>query len=343
MKYIRVLHLLSPGTPSPIMPVDMAVRMCLASSPPLRSLLSNYDTGCSSSPAAALLPRCQPLRPCLSSGRCGDAFSNSVAMVTQTSPPGSAEVSGGLRWLSRKKKSVVFADSRGLTLAAVHVFSEAEDDPLSELQFQLTEVEGATAGLHLREHRGLVLDFIQPAADYLDLRNRLKAQQVCLETCSVQEGLLSGTVQVQNLCFNKSVSVRITFDSWRSFQDVPCLYLNNVYGCPNTDTFTFSISILVPDVLQPSNRVEFCIKYQTQDQTFWDNNHGNNYGLVVASSDGSWAQSAEMTARLEVQRDAGREKREDMEFDPFGSPRTSAGIFPEWQSWGHIENSAPYW
>ncbi|XP_044033910.1 protein phosphatase 1 regulatory subunit 3C-B-like isoform X2 [Siniperca chuatsi] len=349
MNCTRVLHILSPrpGGPSPIMPVDMAMRICLASSPPLRSFLSNYDNRCSSS-ASALLERCEPLRPCLSSGRCGDSFSNNVATATATSKTASAEMGSGPTWLRRKKKkSVVFADSRGLALTAVHVFNEAEDDTLTELQFHLTEIEGATVGLHLGDNKdtaecgsGLFLHFTQPAADYLDLRNRLKAQQVCLETCSVQERLLSGTVQVRNLSFDKSVSVRITFDSWRSFQDVACLYLNNVYGCPDTDTFSFSIS--VPEVLQPSNRVEFCIQYQTQDQIFWDNNHGNNYRLAVADPNGSLTQITENTAGLEIQRDHSREKREEMEFDPFGSPRTSAGIFPEWQSWGRVETSTPY-
>ncbi len=49
---------------------------------------------------------------------------------------------------------MVFADSRGLALTAVHIFSEAEDDPLTELQFHLTEIEGATAGLHLGDCKG---------------------------------------------------------------------------------------------------------------------------------------------------------------------------------------------
>ncbi|XP_035517143.1 protein phosphatase 1 regulatory subunit 3C-B-like isoform X2 [Morone saxatilis] len=317
------------------MPVDMAMRICLTSSPPVRSFLSNYDNRCSSS-AAALLKHCEPLRPCLSS------FSSNIATATTTSA--STELGGGgPAWLRRKKKkkSVVFADSQGLALTAIHVFDEAED-PLAELQFHLTEIEGATAGLHLGDSEeapdcgpGLVLDFIQPGSDYLDLRNRLKAQQVCLETCSLQERLLSGTVQVRNLSFDKSVSVRITFDSWHSFQDVPCLYLNNIYGRPDTDTFSFSI--LVPEVLEPSNTVEFCIQYQSQDNTFWDNNHGNNYRLAVMDPNGS------IESTVGMERDRGGEKKEEMEFDPFGSPRTSSGIFPEWQSWGCVETSAPYW
>lgn len=187
----------------------------------------------------------------------------------------------------------------------------------------------------------LVLDFVQPAADYLDLRNRLKAQQVCLETCSVHKCLLSGTVQVRNLSFEKSVTVRITFDSWSSFQDVPCLYLNNIYGCPDIDTFSFSIS--APEVLEPSGTVEFCIQYQTQDHTFWDNNDGKNYRLVVVDLNSSPTRDTKTTAGLKIQRDHGGEKSEGMEYDPFGSPRTSAGIFPEWQSWGCVETSTPYW
>lgn len=61
----------------------------------------------------------------------------------------------------KKKKSVVFADSRGLALTVVHVFNEAEDDALNELQFHLTEIEGAaTAGLHLGDNKGrwLIID-----------------------------------------------------------------------------------------------------------------------------------------------------------------------------------------
>uniref|UniRef100_UPI003AABCB6F protein phosphatase 1 regulatory subunit 3C-B-like n=1 Tax=Centroberyx gerrardi TaxID=166262 RepID=UPI003AABCB6F len=345
MNCTRVLHILNPrpGVPSPIMPVDMAMRICLASSPPLRSFLGNYDNHCNS-PATVLLSRCKPLRPCLASGRCGDASGggNSFASTTATM------VSAGSRaWPRRKKKSVVFADSRGLALTAVHVFDEAEDDQLAELQFHLTDLEGATARLRLGDdpdpaERGsaLVLDFTQPGADYLELRNRLKAQQVCLESCSVQEHSLSGTVQVRNISFEKSVSVRITFDSWRSFQDVPCRHLNNVYGCPDTDTFSFTIP--VPEVLEPSERVEFCLQYEARDQTFWDNNHGNNYGLLASDPDGNPTRSSGGTAGMEIRRDDGGE-RSEMEFDHFGSPRTSAGIFPEWQSWGRIENSAPYW
>lgn len=49
---------------------------------------------------------------------------------------------------------MVFADARGLALTAVHVFNEAEDNLLSELQFHMTEIEGATSELPLVPREG---------------------------------------------------------------------------------------------------------------------------------------------------------------------------------------------
>lgn len=207
--------------------------------------------------------------------------------------------------------------------------------------FQVASTPLPVCLLGTRDCGSLILDFVQPAADYLDMRNRLKSQLVCLETCSIQDRMLSGTVQVRNVSFEKSVWMRITFDSWRSFKDVVGLYLNNIYGCPDIDTFSFSI--LIPEVLEPSHLVEFCIQYQTHDQTFWDNNRGRNYRLVVADTKGRPALSTQTSPSLKIQGGCIGEKGNGVEFDPFGSPRTSAGIFPEWQSWGHVEDSAPYW
>ncbi|XP_034062199.1 protein phosphatase 1 regulatory subunit 3C-like isoform X9 [Gymnodraco acuticeps] len=313
------------GALSHMMPVDMAMRFCLAGSPPLGSFL---------------LEHCSPLRPCLSSGLHGDACTNTT--VTRRSAV-----------CLKKKRNVVFADSRGLALANVHVYNEDEDQLLTENQ-DLKLRDRTVENQHLRDRTGenqdlrdrtgenqdlrdrtdgspaLVLDFTPPVADYLELRNRLKAQQVVLETCSLQERLLSGTVQVQNLCFQKNVWVRITFDSWRCFQDVPCSYLNQVYGSPDTNTFSFCVC--VPEVLHPKDRVEFCVQYHTPEGTFWDNNQGNNYRLV----DPSPGENQEIPG-LQIQ----NQKQRD-QIDPFGSPRTSTGVFL-WQSCGSVETSAPYW
>lgn len=73
-------------------------------------------------------------------------------------------------WMNRKKKkkNVVFADSRGLALTAVHIFDEAEENLLTELQFQLTEIEGATAGLHLGDDTGEEHNQQKPVSSHVD-------------------------------------------------------------------------------------------------------------------------------------------------------------------------------
>lgn len=114
----------------------MAISVFLANSPPLHSFLGGYDN--------PLLKRVEPLRPCLSN----------VRLVTRN-PTASAEILGHPAWKKkRKKKRVVFADSRGLALTVVHVFNEAEDNLLSELQFHMTGLEGATSELRLVPSQG---------------------------------------------------------------------------------------------------------------------------------------------------------------------------------------------
>ncbi|XP_066537846.1 protein phosphatase 1, regulatory subunit 3Ca isoform X2 [Hoplias malabaricus] len=246
--------------PGPVMPVDVAVQLYIAHSPPLRSFLSSYEEYRTRNRVNSHF---KPLRPCLSP-------------KTQLGVP-------CLGWQASKnkaKKKVVFADSKGMSLTAVHVFSSPdsrEARTLSRLQF-VDDLETATAALRINTVQSRVLDFPQPAADYVDFRKHLTKNSVCLENCTLQERALTGTVKVRNLAFEKSVQVRITFDSWKTYQDIECSYMNNVYGCQDTDTFSFALEL--PAYIPPLEKVEFCLSYVAGGHTHWDNNDGRNYGLV---------------------------------------------------------------
>ncbi|CAL8297866.1 unnamed protein product [Merluccius merluccius] len=325
-----------------VMPMDMAVRFYIAHSPPpLRGLLaSSYEdlqrgrrslaSGAQrGSSQASPQGRNRPLRPCISSSQ---------------------------RALDSRKKRVVFADSRGLSLTAVHVFSDREQPragPSSEdLLFQMTDLE--TVAMEMKVQTSLRLDFQQPSGDYLDFRARLLRNGVCLESCSLQRRSLTGTAKVRNLGFSKSVSVRITFDSWASHSDAACTFMNNVYGCQDTDTFAFSLEL--PARVSPQHRVEFCVCFRVAGQEFWDNNDGRNYVLRQAG----WKEELptppappptspappRAAADLRKPGDSGTHvamRLLDAELDQFGSPRTSSGLFPGWQSWGPAEVSTAYW
>lgn len=325
--------------PGPVVPMDVAMRFCISHSPPpLCGFLGPYEELQRAKKRVKQQQQqlYKPLRPCISNQqRAAAAADNSDHGCVGWSAGGKAG-----------KKKVVFADTKGMSLTAIHVFSKFDDEPYrrakqaDELQFDLSDLEAATVDLKISPVRSLALDFKQPSADYLDFRNRLIQNAVCLENCSLQERSLSGTVKVRNVGFEKSVQLRATFDSWASFTDVPCTFMNNVYSCQDTDTFAFVLEL--PAYVAPHNRVEFCICFQVQDQTFWDNNDGKNYTLKHLGWNGEELSGEEPAEHRKPPEQKGG-KLPEMEFDHFGSPRTSSGLFPGWQSWGQIDSAVPYW
>ncbi|XP_072246610.1 protein phosphatase 1, regulatory subunit 3Ca [Leuresthes tenuis] len=343
MSATSVLTSFSPSAmPGPVMPIDMAMRFYISHSPPpLRGFLSSYEdlhrakNRVNQSTARGRSQRLyKPLRPCLS---------NQQKTVDDASC---------LAWNKSKagKKRVVFADTKGMSLTAIHVFSKFDDEPYQnkrgsditeELQFDMSDLETAAMDLKISSVRSLALDFKQPSADYLDFRSRLIQNSVCLENCSLQQRSLTGTIKVRNIGFEKSVQVRATFDSWASFSDIECTFMNNVYGCQDTDTFAFVLEL--PADIPPQNRVEFCVCFKVQDQTFWDNNDGKNYTFKHAGWSGEDINTTSAEQRKPSEHKSGVGKIVELEVDQFGSPRTSSGFFPGWQSWGQIETTVPYW
>ncbi|XP_044540396.1 protein phosphatase 1 regulatory subunit 3C [Gracilinanus agilis] len=300
---------------SSVMPVDVAMRICLAHSPPLKSFLGPYDEF----RRRNFMNRLKPLKPCLN-----------IKHETKAQ-------NDWKRSPSRTKKRVVFADSKGLSLTAIHVFSDFQEEPVWDLQFDLLDLGDVTTGLKLHEEKNLILDFPQPSTDYLSFRNRLQKNMVCLENCSLQERALTGTVKVKNMSFEKKVQVRITFDTWKTYTDVDCVYMKNVYGGSDTDMFSFSIDL--PLVIPTQEKIEFCISYNSNGHVFWDNNEGQNYKIVHAQwkPDGVQTQTASQDCTF-------HQTPTKTEFDSplFGSPRLASELFPEWHSWGRMENLASY-
>lgn len=229
---------------------------------------------------------------------------------------------------SRKAvKQVTFADHKGLPLSRVKVFSEFKD-PI-DIPLNIQETLSSTP---LAEEDKLVLDFMQPASDYLHFRQSLERNCVCLEHCMIKEKALAGTVKVRNLSFEKSVKLRVTFDTWRSYSDVDCLYQKDSYPSSYSDTFSFQMSL--PDELRPHQHVEFAVRYLVDCCEYWDSNHGHNYRILWSS----------MKRR---DQDAGCRRRDSFDsgihFDRFGSPTCSHGIFPDWPSYAGYENMGPYY
>ncbi|NXA55585.1 PPR3C phosphatase, partial [Nothocercus julius] len=241
-------------------PVDLAVRLCLSHSPPIRKLLNSYEE------LRGGRAR-KPLRSCLN---------QKPSVEPEPEWRESAKSSKG-----QKKKRVVFADMKGFSLTAVRFFSKIEED-LCDLQHVLSDLAGFRSRPRDPQPCRYVLDFSQPPVDYVAFRSRLHSNLVCLENCLIQDRVLSGTVKVRNIEYEKKVLVRVTFDGWRSFRDVPCQYLHSPYSPADTDTFSFALTLPKPS--SHRRAIEFCISFQCGQATHWDNNHGRNYRVCVAGA-----------------------------------------------------------
>ncbi|XP_074784829.1 protein phosphatase 1 regulatory subunit 3C-B-like [Athene noctua] len=285
------------------MPVDLALRLCLGHSPPLRKLLDS----------------CEELR--------GGRSRKPLRSCLNQKPGAEPEWRESTRSSKGQKKTVVFADMKGLSLTAVRFFSKMEED-LCGLQHALSDLARPWPGL--RDLRPAacryVLDFPQPSADYATFCSRLHSNLVCLESCLVQGRALSGTVRVRNIEYEKKVMVRITFDGWKSFRDVSCQYLRSTYGSADTDVFSFELVLPKPSI--SCRATEFCISFQCRQKTHWDNNHGRNYTICHAGTPppASCAQKSAGGAR-----------------ERLGTSRAAALVLSRLQGWRCADTAAPYW
>ncbi|XP_010793304.1 protein phosphatase 1 regulatory subunit 3B-like [Notothenia coriiceps] len=257
----------------------------------------------------------------------------------------------------KKKKQVTFADHRGLALTRVKVFCPLSDvriprrvrkrlsSSLKDLQDSLVldlqdsldsqdslvlDSQDLKNSLRVRQsfssspQDSLVLDFDPPALDYLSFRRRLDSDQVCLYHCVLDGGVLSGSVRVRNVCFQKAVKLRLSMDGWRSHRDLDCDFERDSYPSSGSDSFSFSF--LLPPRLQTG---EFAVCFQTGGgQEFWDSNQGQNYHIVLASKKTRCPDNASGFG---------------VHFDRYGSPSCSHGILPDWPSYARYENTGPYY
>lgn len=178
-----------------------------------------------------------------------------------------------------RKKFVRFADVLGLDLADVKTFLDHEVPKIPKSAYEDLEV---------REHqiqeipqfmkpvdKVLVPLFQQPGGlpSFLD---KVREKQVSLENCAVTDPIsltITGSVRVRNLDFHKSVYIRYTLDSWKSYSDIQANYVDN--SCDGfSDKFTFT---LFGNSLQIGQRIEIAVRFHCKGQQYWDSNYDSNY------------------------------------------------------------------
>ncbi|XP_071616361.1 protein phosphatase 1 regulatory subunit 3D [Heliangelus exortis] len=182
---------------------------------------------------------------------------------------------------------VRFADALGLELTEVKVFQTGEDPSVPLHVLSRLSINSALwySSWDLEFNiQCLVPDFQQPV-DCKDFSSRLQEQQVCLERVTSSDLGLNGTIQVCNVAFEKQVSVRYTFNQWKSLHEVCAHWQSSIpekKGQGQVDVFTFFLPV-PPFLLQLSSVVQFAARYQVNGREYWDNNRGQNYSLTCRS------------------------------------------------------------
>ena len=172
------------------------------------------------------------------------------------------------------KKKVSFADTAGFTLENVKTISPSES---TEDVVTLSDTRNDNCGLHMHSPRGpmkyLSPSFVEPCKTD-SFVERVFRQNVCLESVSCDDFVVTGVVRVTNIGYAKEVTVRFTVDEWASFRDVWMDYLSSN---PDGKTEQFSFRITIPVDFEVDLEIEFAIRYCVAEQEFWDNNSGENY------------------------------------------------------------------
>ncbi|XP_078070330.1 protein phosphatase 1 regulatory subunit 3B [Mustelus asterias] len=303
MNYSSMLEVLSPRS---AMPIDIAMQLYLP--PPFKQV--NYAT-------KRALKVNQPLRPCIH------------LHISEDTPENEHR--------NKEQKRVSFADTKGLPLTTVKFFD------LNDLNFSFNvdDLISSLVGLKTTDQDSLLLDFAQPSSDYLVFKNRLETDLVCLENCMLQDSTIRGTVKVKNIAFEKSLKVRITFDTWKTLQDHECCYVQDSYGGSDKDTFAFEIHL--PEYIVPHERIEFAICYESGGKIYWDSNKGQNYRLIRSELKHT-PESSKTNQSLDVLlTETDRMPGYGIEFDHYGGLRCSYGLFPEWPSYAGYEKMGPYY
>lgn len=285
MNCTKVLHAFEGHHQPSVIPVDLAMCLSLSQRQPLYQLLSM-------SPLKPTKHCCPPVdcppRTSLSSPH-HSSFSSSSSSPPSSPLPSEPRSCFRRDGNSQNKKRVVFADSKGLALTAVHLFIPEPSSPNSTLEIKPSpsKLQGQQVNSVKPQRYKLRLGFPQPTLDFKAFLVRLQEMCVQLESCNITDYSLSGKVRVCHSSSVKVVHIRVTFDSWRSCQNIPCTYLQKQnYGGSDMDVFAFGITL--PKNLDPKAQIEFCVAFRPGPgaTTLWDNNRGQNYRVCV-EKDGS--------------------------------------------------------
>lgn len=120
-----------------------------------------------------------------------------------------------------------------------------------------------------------------------------------------QQMVIEGRCRAANLSFHKVVTVRYTFDLWRTYQETTGVFRESIASTSNTwDRFVFNIPV---QAKQTPQTIYLALRYTVDNQEFWDNNNGMNYEMMLSPTNQE-SQPVELKKEVIVE----KEKKEKM-------------------------------
>lgn len=173
------------------------------------------------------------------------------------------------------KKKVSFADAAGFQLESVKTIPPYNNQDVVTANGIMDDINcGLQMQRSMRQRmKYLSPSFVEPCKTDL-FHDRVYKQNVCLESISCDDSVVTGIIRVTNLCYAKEVKIRLTLDSWTSFRDV---WADHLASNDDGKTEQFSFRFTVPVDFEVDLGIEFAIRYRVAEQEFWDNNFGKNY------------------------------------------------------------------
>ena len=174
------------------------------------------------------------------------------------------------------KKKVSFADTAGFTLEFVKTIPANSCDTIT-INGTRNHAKYNDCGLYMHNPRRRIIylspSFVEPCKTD-SFMERVYRQNVCLESLSCDDFVVTGIIRVTNIGYAKEVTVRFTLDNWNSFRNVWADYLSsNLDG--KTEQFRFRVT--APLDYEGDLEMQFAVRYCVAEQEFWDNNFSRNY------------------------------------------------------------------
>jgi hypothetical protein len=138
--------------------------------------------------------------------------------------------------------------------------------------------------------------------------NKIRMESVQLEDGDYDQMVnntfvIQGRCRAANLSFHKQVSIRYTFDLWRTYQETTGVFRESIASTSNTwDRFCFSIPV---EAKQSTQSLYLALRYTVDDQEHWDNNNGMNYQVLITPNtpDTPKTTSIDITAPIAITSD----------------------------------------